>query len=197
MTNLCFLKGFKEYAHHHPLVKFLTILLFFSVYLIFTILHYGASQGVLIALLTWSFFVFCTPIADAGILIDFPLRLLTGIRMFYAEILVWLFALIINLFAFVNQPYIYNHTLVLKLFHHIFTQPQFWPIILLSAIGTFFSVYFGDEILDIVAEKEKSRVKYHRHFIKYRLTIFIFLFAFIIVLYYFLLDELGISIPLL
>ena len=197
MERFYFFKQFKEYAQHHPGVKFLTVLLFFGIYLIFTVLHYGTSQGILIALLTWSFFVFCTPIADAGILVDFPLRLLIGLRMLYAEILVWLVAFLINLYTFSQQPYIYNHTLVLKLFKHIFTQPQFWPIIILSAIGTFFSVYFGDEILDIVSEQEHQRKKYHRHFIKYRLTIFIFLFTFIIVLYYFLLDKLDISIPLL
>ncbi len=197
MPSFSALKHFKEYTHHHPLVKFLTVLLFFIAYLAFTIMHYGAEQGILIALLSWSFFVFCTPIADAGILVDFPLRLLTGIRMLHAEMSVWLFAFLLNLFTFQAQPTIYNRTIILKLFHHIITQPEFWPIIILSAVGTFFSIYFGDEILDIVAEKEKFRSKYQRHFLKYRLIVFLFIFSFVIMLYYFLLNKLGISIPLL
>ncbi len=57
------------------------------------------------------FFVFCTPIADAGVLFDFPFRLITGIKMIFSEIGVWLIALVINFFIFFKNPHIYDKTI--------------------------------------------------------------------------------------
>jgi hypothetical protein len=197
MQRLYFFKELRQYTHHHPVVKFFTVLLFFAIYLIFTVLHYGAERGIFISLLTWSFFVFCTPIADAGILIDFPLRLFTGLRMLYAELIVTLVAFLVTLAGFLVKPHLFEQTLILKLYKQIIFEPQFWPILILSALGTFFSVYFGDEVLDVIGQPNKQRLKYQKHFLKYRLIVFVFLLGFTIVLYYFLLQKLNITIPLL
>ena len=82
-------------------------------YFAFISYKYGLEQGFFVSLLTWSFFVLCTPVADAGFLIDFPLRLITKIKMFYAEIFVWLFAISLNFYAFFLKPKIYNKTKIL------------------------------------------------------------------------------------
>lgn len=50
--------------------------------------EYGTDTGGISVLLTWIFFVLCTPVADVGFLLNFPLWLLFGIRMMASEIAV-------------------------------------------------------------------------------------------------------------
>ncbi len=177
------------------LKKFLLVLLVFLLYFVFISYKYGVEQGFFVSLLTWSFFVLCTPIADAGFLIDFPLRLITKIRMLYSEIIVWAFAIFLNLYAFFLMPTIYQKTGILNLFHHILAEPfPFWSIIIISLIGTFVSIQFGDELLDKTKYKETKL--YHKHKHNHRFIVMIFLFAISFVLYDFLLKKLGINLPI-
>lgn len=174
------------------LYKFVFVLFIFFGYFIFVAYEYGVEQGFLVASLTWSFFVLCTPIADAGFLIDFPLRLVTTIRMFVSEIFVWSIAIIINIYAFFVVPDIYDTTAVLSLFKHILEKPvPFWLIIVLSGVGTFASIQFGDELLDKISHHERE--KYHKHKNNYKLIFLIFIFFITFVLYDYLLHELGIA----
>ena len=188
-----------EYWGHetkkHSLIKFIGLLLIVILYLILMSIKLGTEAGIFTTILTWSFFIFCTPIADAGFLLAFPVRLLTGLRMIYTQILTFFIAAIINLYAFFYSPTIYNKTLILKLFYKILAQPiPFWGIILLSLLGTIFSIYFGDELIDVSSHQERK--KYHRHLDKYQIIVFIFIISFTIILYKFPLNNLGINIPL-
>ena len=186
----------KHETKKHTLRKFLFILLIIIAYFILTSIKLGFKEGISITILTWSFFVFCTPIADAGFLIDFPIRLITKFKMMYTEIIVWLVAIIVNIFFFLINPGIYNSTILLSLFKQILTTPwPFWIIIILSGIGTFLSVTFADELMDVKFHKERK--KYHKHTNKYQLLIFAFIIIIIIIIYYFLIKKLGIDIPLL
>ena len=81
-------------------------------------------------------------------------------------------------------------------FQNLDILPPTGIIILLSAAGTFFSVYFGDEILDVVDKKTK-RVKHAKHHLKHEIIIFAFIITTIIILYYVLIQHLGISISLI
>ena len=100
--------------------------------------EYGVTTGGVAALLTWSFFVLCTPVADAGFLLDFPLRLLFGIRMVVSEIAVWIVALSLNAVALLYAPSYYKTTILTELLREIFMQPfPYWGVILLSGLGTF------------------------------------------------------------
>jgi hypothetical protein len=157
-------------------------------------IKHGMGNGLLIAWLTWSFFVLCTPIADAGFLIDFPLRLILGLRMIISEIFVWLIAIIVNLFSFLLVPEIYEKTKILSLFEHIIIKPfPFWIIIIISGIGTFLSVKFGDELMDIIKHKDSKYRK--KHILKWRLVLVLFMFILILIAYDFFLKELGVNIP--
>ncbi len=177
----------------YSLKKFLIIILIFIIYFIFISIKFGIGNGFLVSLLTWSFFVFCTPVADAGFLLDFPIRLIMRIRMIYTEIFVWFFALILNLAFLFIKPQVYEKTIMLKLFKHILLNPMpFWAIILLSALGTFLSIHFGDELIDVA--KHRHRKKYFSHHTKYKVIVFIFVIALIFCFYYYLLNTLGISI---
>src|SRR6056297_2035506 len=89
----------KHETKRNVLFRFLFVLILFLAYLIFMNFKYGAKDGFLVTLLTWSFFIFCTPIADAGFLLDFPIRIITGIKMAYTETFVWIIAIAINILA--------------------------------------------------------------------------------------------------
>lgn len=192
------MKDIRRYAHDHPTVKFLVIFLFFLAYLLSAIVSFGVSNGILVALVTWSFFVFCTPIADAGLLLDFPLRILTGIRMLYLEVLVWIVAFFINIFAYFSNPTVYDATIITKLFAHILFQPYpYWSIVALSAVGTFMSIRFGDEIMDVLSMDSQKRDIYMKDKTRHKAVVLLSIIVTVVILYSFLLNQLGVDIPLL
>ncbi|MDF1758617.1 MAG: hypothetical protein P1U74_10030 [Legionellaceae bacterium] len=180
----------------HPkkqlIIKFFILCLVLAGYFTYLNIEYDLMTSGVAALLTWSFFVLCTPIADAGFLLDFPLRLLFGIRMIISEVVVWGFALLISIFSLIYFPNFYNTTPLTKVFHAILTTPYpYWAVILISGIGTFLSIRFGDEMMDIVSHSERKL--FHKHGYKQELIIMVVMFAIIIIGYYELLDSLGIE----
>ncbi len=181
----------KNNPHPYLLRKFTLVILLLVIYFLYISWKFGWQQGLTITLLTWSFFVFCTPISDAGIILDLPLRLITGIRMLHAEMMVWFIAGMINLYMLIHNPEVYQSTILLQIFYQILTQPiPYWSVILLSTIGTFLSVMFGDELLDQLTD----RTFYHKHKNKHKLIVFIVLILLIIITYEHLITEMGIKI---
>ncbi len=189
------LHPFKKKTQRHSFLRLFFLTLTLVVYFIFVAKKFGAKDGLFISILTWSFFVFCTPVADAGFMVGFPLRIFAKVRMVHSQIAVWIIALFLNLYALFFNPDIYHNTLILKLFHHILVQPfPYWIIIIISAAGTYLSIHFGDELLDVTTHK--NREKYHQHLNKYQIITFVFLILLIIVIYDFLLKKMGINIHL-
>ncbi len=188
-----------EYLSHktkkHSLIKFVGLAIIIIAYFIFISFKIGTKNGIFVTALTWSFFIFCTPIADAGFLLAFPVRLLTGIRMMYTQLISFVVAFFIVVSAFLFSPNIYNSTIILRLFRRILLNPfPLWGIIIVSIIGTIFSIYFGDEMIDVSSHEERK--KYHKHVNKYKIAVFIFLFMAVIPFYKLLLKKFGINIPL-
>jgi len=185
----------KHETKQHILFKFLAVLAIVAGYFGYIVYEYGLENGLMITALTWSFFVLCTPVADAGFLIDFPLRLITRIKMLYSEMFVWGIAISLNIYAFFSSPESYEKTALLQLFKHILDEPiPFWVIIFISAIGTFMSVLFGDELFDVAKHSERKFHAKHKH--NYNFIIMIFVIGISIILYYFLLEKLGVNLPL-
>jgi len=174
----------------HPVIKFITMLGIILVYFFFVSRSHGIKEGFWISILTWSFFVLGTPFPDAGILVDFPIRLISGIKMIYSEVVVTVVAIIITIFTFFEMPLIYNGTALLSLFKQILSNPfPYWLIIILSSIGTFLLLYLVDNLVD-------SKKKKHLSFlVKHKTKIFVFLSIIIIIIYYILLNRLGVNIP--
>lgn len=174
--------------------KFVLLFIVLVGYFAYLSLQYDVMTGGIASALTWSFFVLCTPIADAGFLLDFPLRLIFGIRMLISELAVWAMAIAINvvsLFYFVEY---YQTTKLTKLLHGILTTPYpYWGVILLSGTGTFLSIRFADELMDVVHHRDREY--FHRHGFKHELVIIIF-FVLILVGYYELIASLGIETSL-
>jgi len=175
------------------MLKFLLLLGVLLAYFGFLSWKYDIVTGGVVSALTWSFFVLCTPIADAGFLLDFPVRLITGIRMLFSEIGVWVIAISLNFWAVNFHPDYYDKTVLTHLFHKILTTPwPYWSIVILCALGTFLSIWFGDEVMDAVGKHGSKTISKKRRLI--RIVGTLLLFAVIIGVYYDLLSSLGISI---
>jgi hypothetical protein len=180
----------------HTLIRYILLLLFLFFYFFYTVHKFGLENGLWATGLTWSFFVFCTPIADAGFILAFPIRILIGVKMMYTQIASFFIALAITLSAFFAYPEIFQKTLILNLYYRILNDPfPYWIIIILSLIGTIFSIYFGDELINVSTHAE--RVKYHKHINKYKIITSLFIFFATLGLYNFLLHQIGLKIPLL
>lgn len=186
----------KHKTKYHSIKKYFLVLLVLIIYLIFTSIKIGFQNGLSVTILTWSFFVFCTPIADAGFLLDLPIRIITKIKMIYSEIIVWIIAILINIFYLIFNSQIYSKNLLLSIFKHILIQPiPYWGIIILSGLGTFLSISFFDELVDVKFHQE--RTKFHKHSLKYDIIVFLFIISLIIIIYFYLIKELGINIPII
>ncbi len=140
------------------LKRFLLVLAIVVAYAVYSVYSYGLKQGLSVTLLTWAFFVFGTPIADAGFLVAFPIRLVSGFRMLYTQIIVWVVAAFLVAAYFAADVAVFDKTGILQLFHKIIVTP--WPlslILILSAIGTYVSVVFDDKVFDVAASKNKKQ----------------------------------------
>ncbi|WP_417319189.1 hypothetical protein [Emcibacter sp.] len=173
------------------LVKFILLLVILVAYVGYLGHEYGLRHGGMAALLTWSFFVLCSPIADGGFLLDFPLRLLFGIRMLTSEIVVWVVAIGLNLYCLRFSPESFDTTLLTRLLHHILIHPwPYWGVIVLSCLGTFLSIRIGDELMDVIHHHEREF--FHSHAFKHELIMLAF-FVLVIFGYYELIAQLGID----
>jgi hypothetical protein len=174
--------------------KFLLLCLVLTGYFFYLSLQYDVMTGGIASVLTWSFFVLCTPVADAGFLLDFPLRLLFGIRMLISEIVVWALAIAANVLSLLYFSEFYETTTLTRLLHAILTTPNpYWSVILLSGIGTFLSIQFADELMDVI--RHGDRKFFHRHGYKHELLIMAF-FVIVFIGYYQLIASLGIDAEL-
>lgn len=172
-------------------IKFALLCMVLVSYFAYLSYEFDLVTGGIAALITWSFFVLCTPIADAGFLLDLPLRVLFDIRMVISEIVVWAIAILINIVALFYFKEMYQTTFITQTMEVIITTPApYWLVILLSGIGTFLSIRFGDELMDVLHHKD--RLFYFRHHFKHELILFIF-FIFVLFGYYEIISTLGIS----
>ncbi len=184
----------KHQTHFESIAKFLLLLIVFVVYFIYLSFHHGTGKGLISLALTWSFFVLCTPIADAGFLIDFPIRLIFGLRMFVVEIFVWAIAFSIITVILVFTPKHFQTTLITRLLYQILSHPYpYWVIIFLSFIGTFASIYFGDEMIDVIAHKHRE--KHHKHGFRYRVIAMISVIILTVTVYHQLMLDFGLPLP--
>ena len=169
--------------------KFLLLCLVLVGYFFYLSVQYDVMTGGIASALTWTFFVLCTPIADAGFLLDFPLRLLFGIRMLISEIAVWVLAIAVNIVSLIYFSEYYETTTLTKLLYGILTMPYpYWSVILLSGAGTFLSIRFADELMDVIHHRDRKF--FHRHGFKHEIIIIIF-FVIVLIGYYKLIASLG------
>ena len=181
-------------THAQGLYKFLMLLGVVVAYFLYLSWKYDIATGGIVAGLTWSFFVLCTPIADAGFLIDFPVRVISGFRMVFSEMIVWALAILVNVLRMNFSPDSYQSSLLTSLLYKILTTPwPYWCIPAVCALGPFLSIKFGDELLDVMHHKD--RAKFHAHGFKHQVIVMVVLFAVILIGYYHLIDTLDVKLP--
>ncbi|MBI1273572.1 MAG: hypothetical protein GC131_05770 [Alphaproteobacteria bacterium] len=181
-------------THRQVLIKFLLLCILLAGYFAYLSYEYDLLTGGLAALLTWSFFVLCTPVADAGFLLDFPIRVLFGVRMVFSEIAVWVIAVLINTAALLWFSRYYDTTVLTRLLHKILVTPYpYWAVILLSCLGTFLSIRFGDELMDVIHHRDRDF--FHSHQFKHGLIVAAF-FILVFFGYYGLIRSVGIDATL-
>lgn len=152
-------------THKETIVKFLALLAILIAYFGYMSWKFDASTGSGLALLTWSFFVLCTPVA-------------IGINVVMLS---------------VSAPS-YELTFLTNLLHQILTQPYpYWSILIISAFGTFLSIYFGDKMVDVTTHKQRE--KHHQHGFKHRVVVVVGMAVLTVLAYYHLLSSLNIKIP--
>jgi hypothetical protein len=191
-ASIKFMMARSGHPRKQVLIKFLLLCVLLIGYFAYLSYEYDLLTGGVVAFLTWSFFVLCTPIADAGFLLDFPLRLLFGIRMVFSEIAVWAIAISLNAISLAYYADYYETTLLTKLLHRILTTPYpYWAVIVLSWAGTFLSIRFGDELMDVIHHRDRKF--FHSHHFKYELILAVFFIA-VFFGYYELLASLGIDL---
>lgn len=181
-------------THGESLLKFVALLSIVVGYFLYMSWKYDASTGLGVSILTWSFFVLCTPVADGGFILAFPIRLLFKIKMAYTQIVLWFMAIAINVVYMIASPQTYDLTFISRLLKHILSEPfPYWSILIISALGTFLSIYFGDEMMDVASHKERDNN--HRHGAKYRTLLVLGLGILTVVAYYYLLSSLNVVMP--
>jgi len=181
-------------THRETLLKFIFLLLILVAYFLYMSWKYDASTGFGVLVLTWSFFVLCTPVADGGFILAFPIRLLFKIKMAVTQAVLWFIAVGINILMLTISPDIYDLTFLTKLLEKILSEPYpYWSILIISALGTFLSIYFGDEMMDVTTHN--NRELSHRHGFKYRTILVLGLGVLAVVAYYYLLNNLNIILP--
>ena len=155
---------------------------------------FDAATGAWLALLSWSFFVLCTPVADGGFIIAFPVRLLFGTRMFTTQMIVWILAIAINIAALNFAPANYEDTALTRLLFTILTTPwPYWSILVISAAGTALSIWFGDEMMDVTTHADRKI--HHKHGFKHSTLLIVGLGVLTVLAYYQLLSDLGVVVP--
>jgi hypothetical protein len=144
--------------------------------------------------LSWSFFVLCTPVADGGFIVAFPVRLLFGTRMLITQAIVWLLAVAINVLALNIVPSRYDGSALTKLLYTILTTPiPYWSILAIALAGTGLSIWFGDEMMDVTTHADRKH--HHKHGFKLRVVIVVGLGVLTILAYYQLLSSFGVNVP--
>lgn len=181
-------------THRETLFKFILLVAIVIIYFLYMSFKYGASDGFGVSILTWSFFILCTPVADGGFILAFPIRLLFKVKMAITQVFLWFFALLLNIFMLFKMNDIYDLTFLTQLLKHILSTPYpYWSILIISAIGTLLSILFGDEMMDVTIHKDRE--KHHKHAFKHQTIITVSLALLTILAYYYLIDSLNITIP--
>ena len=182
----------KHATRRESLWRFLALVGFLVGYFAYMSWRYGAATGAWSALLSWSFFVLCTPIADGGFIVAFPLRLLFGTRMIVTQAVVWVVAIVINAAALLYAQSHYQDAALTRLLLRILTTPwPYWSILAIAAAGTALSMVFGDEMMTVT--RHEDRHKFHQHGFKHRVLIIAGFAALTIAAYYELLSQIGID----
>ena len=107
----------------------------------------GLHNGVWLFFLNWSLLILCIPGSHGQILFGYPIFAFTS-KQYYIEALLWVAAIILNIFTYILQHSLYATSIPSYLLHRFITTPiPYWSIIGISTCGTFYFVLMKDHFL--------------------------------------------------
>ena len=123
------------------LIPALALVLTFIVYEIY---NHGLADGLFLIFLSWSGYVLCVPAAHGRFFISTPLRLIVR-RPVFAEPYLWFGAIAVNIAVLLLMPEVYKDIIPTYLLFHVLTNPSYWPILALGAVGVWYRTAVGAE----------------------------------------------------
>lgn len=133
----------------HMGLRYLLTVALVAAYALYMVHKYGVRDGLSATYLTWSFFVLGTPVADAGGILDIPIRILTGWPMVAVETAVISITISTMVLVLHYRPEAFERTALLRAFRTMLTTPwPYWCLVALCIVGTILSVRLGDLVVD-------------------------------------------------
>ena len=164
----------KTYLYIYDVIVILFILLF-----IFFIFYNGLYKGTIKSLFIWAFFVLCTPVPEAGLLISLPVKRYFNIRMDICQTFVSLLALFMIFYFYYTDKKVINTNFIGKLFNGL-VKYNYYIIMILSVISSILTSNLIDNIINYYIFDDNINHLYLKSSI-----IFIF-----VIIYFYLLNQL-------
>jgi len=164
----------KTYLYIYDVIVILFILLF-----IFFIFYNGLYKGTIKSLFIWAFFVLCTPVPEAGLLISLPVKRYFNIRMDICQTFVSLLALFMIFYFYYTDKKVINTNFIGKLFNGL-VKYNYYIIMILSVLSSILTSNLIDNIINYYIYDKNINHLYIKSGI-----IFIF-----VIIYFYLLNQL-------
>ena len=134
---------FRQIAYVLSVVVSLAI----SLFALYIVLMFGLHRGLHIAALLWSFFVLCVPYGSSGILLS-PFRRATRLKLQYADIVLWIVAVCLNIYTYSFSRPIYLKSISTHLLYQIIANPwPYWLIIAVCILGMIYRLFIAADIM--------------------------------------------------
>lgn len=105
----------------------------------------GTLSGLYLTVLTWSFFVLCLPTPRHATITSLILQKCTSRSTIHAGAIIWLAAILINIFTYAAIPYVYLASKTTFLLYRIISNPwPLWIIIGTSSLVGFYNFFLLD-----------------------------------------------------
>jgi hypothetical protein len=144
----------KTYLYIYDVVVIMFILL-----MVFFIFFNGFYKGCIKSLFVWSFFILCTPVPEAGLLISLPLKRYFGFKMELSQIVVSLFACMIIFYFYCVEQKIIKNNLIGNLFLGLINY-KYYSIIFISVISSVLTSNLLDNIINHFINKDEINYLY-------------------------------------
>ena len=143
------IKKQKLYLFIYDLIAILFLFIF-----IFFIVYNGFLKGCIKTIFIWAFFISCTPIPEAGLLVSLPLKKYLNISLHISQAIVSFIALMILIYFYFYEKKTINSYLIGKLFLGLIKY-KYFSIIIISIISSIFTSEFIDNLIDNYINNEK------------------------------------------
>lgn len=130
------------------------VVIIFLFTLIFFIIYNGYIKGCIMSLFVWSFFVTCTPIPEAGLLISLPLKKYFNISLHICQTFVSLLAIGMLYYFYLYEKTNIIKCIVGKLFLGLINL-KYFSIIIISILSSILTSELIDNVINNYIYKEK------------------------------------------